>query len=382
MRQWRRWLSGAILAGFALAIVTNRAELAEALREVGGLSAGWIVVLVVLGIAGIVSEGAYASSVTPDLTVGQGVLVQQTTTASNNTVIGSGPVATGLRIAMLRSWSVSDTSIAITVVALNVLSAYKLWIIALLTALVGLGDAVEGVVDRRIFLAIAVVAVVVLTAATLLWWTLLHRPMAVAWLAARVQTVWDRARRRWARLPDAHLPAVVEHARAEAHLLARAHGGRILLTSLADQLIGIARPLAVVRAFGIDAGTLSTSQVLIAYGLVRLAAALTPVPGGIGVTEVGLAALLTRFGGPESTVLAAVITYRALTFALPIVTGGVCFAVWRWQRRRVALATVPDDDHDRAHRRNTRERADGGALSVLVRHTGELHDHDRRGDRP
>lgn len=382
VRQWRRWLSGAILAGFALAIVTHRAELAEALREVGGLSTGWIVVLVLLGVAGIVSEGAYASSVTPELTVGQGVLVQQAATASNNTVIGSGPVATGLRIAMLRSWSVSDTSIAITVVALNVLSAYKLWIVALLTALLGLGGAGEGVVDPRIFLAIAVVAVVVLTASTVLWWTLLHRPMVVAWLAARVQTVWDRVRGRWPRLPDVHLPAVVEHARAEAHLLARAHGGRILVTSLVDQLIGIARPLAVVRAFGIDAGTLSTSQVLIAYGLVRLAAALTPVPGGIGITEVGLAALLTRFGGPEPTVLAAIITYRALTFALPIVTGGVCFAIWRWQRRRAVLATVPADDHDRTHRCDTRERADGGALPVLVRHTGELHDHDRRGDRP
>lgn len=334
VRQWRRWLSGTVLAVFAVAIVTHRAELTEALRQVAGLSIGWVLVLVGLAVAGVVSEGAYAASVTPELTVGRGVMVQQTTTAANNTVIGSGPVATALRITMLRSWSVSDTSIGITVVALSVLAAYKLWIVALLTALLGLGGAAEGVVDRRIFVAITVTAVVVLSVSTVLWWTLLHRPMVLAWLAERVQSLWERARARWARLPGAHLPALVEHARAETHLLARAHGGRIIMTAAVDQLIGIVRPVAVVRAFGVDDATLSTSQILIAYGLVRLAAALTPVPGGIGITEVGLAALLTRFGGPEPTVLAAVITYRALTFVLPIVTGGVCFAIWRRQRRR------------------------------------------------
>jgi len=67
--------------------------------------------------------------------------------------------------------------------------------------------------------------------------------------------------------------------------------------------------------------------------LIRLVVALTPIPGGIGITEFGLAALLTRFGGPETTVLAAVLTYRTLTFVLPIITGGVCFTTWRWQHR-------------------------------------------------
>ncbi|MEX1105478.1 MAG: YbhN family protein [Ilumatobacteraceae bacterium] len=337
-------MSGAILCGFALAIVTHRSELAEAFRQIGGLSAGWVAVLLVLSVAGIASEGLYASSVTPGLTVGHAVMVQQTTTAANNTVIGSGPVSTGLRIAMLRSWSITDTSIAITVVALNVIAAYKLWIVALLMAFLGLGGAASGSIDTRVFAVIAAVAIVVLTASTVLWWTLLHRPIVAAWIAQQAQRGWDRARRRWPRLPDAHLPAIVEHARAEAHVLARLHGGRIVVTSLVDQLIGIARPVAVVRAFGIDASVLSLSQVLIAYGLVRLAVALTPVPGGIGVAEVGLAALLTRLGGPPSTVLAAVLTYRALTFVLPMLTGAVCFTIWRRERRRAITAGPPGSD--------------------------------------
>ena len=102
---------------------------------------------------------------------------------------------------------------------------------------------------------------------------------------------------------------------------------------MVDQAITIAKPLAVVWAFGIGPDEISTWQVLIAYGLVRLVAALTPIPGGIGVIELGLAVLLVRFGGDEAVVLAAVLTYRALTFALPIVTGGFCLLAWRFEHR-------------------------------------------------
>ena len=57
----------------------------------------------------------------------------------------------------------------------------------------------------------------------------------------------------------------------------------------------------------------------------------------MGVTEIGLATLLTRFGGPEAAVLAAVLTYRVLTFVLPIFTGGACLAWWRWHNQSARI---------------------------------------------
>jgi uncharacterized protein (TIRG00374 family) len=46
-----------------------------------------------------------------------------------------------------------------------------------------------------------------------------------------------------------------------------------------------------------------------------------PVPGGLGVTEVGLVTGLTAAGVPSPTAVAAVLTYRLITFWLPPVPG-------------------------------------------------------------
>jgi uncharacterized membrane protein YbhN (UPF0104 family) len=115
--------------------------------------------------------------------------------------------------------------------------------------------------------------------------------------------------------------------------LVRSNGRRIVAAAALEQIVIVITPLAVIRAFGIGPETVSTVQVLIAFGLIRLVAALTPIPGGIGITEVGTATLLIGFGGPETTVLAAVVTFRAITFLLPIFSGGACFALWRWRTR-------------------------------------------------
>jgi uncharacterized membrane protein YbhN (UPF0104 family)/membrane-associated phospholipid phosphatase len=56
-----------------------------------------------------------------------------------------------------------------------------------------------------------------------------------------------------------------------------------------------------------------------------------PVPGGIGVTEAALTGLLTAFGIPATPALAAVIVFRAITFAIPPIFG---FFTLRWLRAK------------------------------------------------
>lgn len=343
MERVRRLLSAAILVLLVGAIVVHRDDLVAASGEFGRLEASWILGLCALMAVGVAVEGLFTSAVTPQLSVRRAILLQQSVTAANNTVVGSGPVATGVRIAMMRSWCISDTSIGVSLVALNVVAAARLWLIALATAVAGLLGADGGVLDRRIHVVVVVVAVVVLSSSAVLWWVLLCHPVAAARLAGVAQRLWNRLGRRWARVPVVDLVDVTERARVEARLLVRLHRWRIVTTTVADQACSVLKPIAVVRAFGIDAATISTWQVVIAYGLVRLVVALTPIPGGIGVTEIGLAALLVRFGGPESTVIAAVLTYRVLTFALPILTGAICFATWRWSQSRSRGSTSGRD---------------------------------------
>jgi len=56
-----------------------------------------------------------------------------------------------------------------------------------------------------------------------------------------------------------------------------------------------------------------------------------PVPGGIGVTEAALTALLTGFGIPSAPALAAALLFRTITFAIPPVFG---YFALRWLRRK------------------------------------------------
>ena len=56
-----------------------------------------------------------------------------------------------------------------------------------------------------------------------------------------------------------------------------------------------------------------------------------PVPGGIGVQEAALTAGLTSFGIPPNAALATVLTFRAITFAIPPIFG---FFTLRWLRAK------------------------------------------------
>jgi putative heme transporter len=333
MRDWRRWASGALLLVFAGALYVHRHEVADAGREMTTLSPGWIAVLGLHAVAFILASGLLARAVSPPLSTRRGVMVQQATLAATNTGIGTGPIALGVRVSMLRSWGFDEVGIGIAVLGVNVVAALKLWVAGLAIALLGLTGVADGVIDRWVFWVVAGVSVGVLGATALVTWLVLRHPTPLRWIADRLDRLIHRAARRSRRLTriadriDLH--HLVERFRVDAAELARMRGGRILAAGAAEQAVLVVLPLAIVRAFGIDAMVITAAQVLIAFVLVRLAASLTAIPGGIGITEIGLTAMLTRFGVADAPALAAVLTFRAVTFLLPIAVGGVCFGIWR-----------------------------------------------------
>jgi uncharacterized protein (TIRG00374 family) len=65
-----------------------------------------------------------------------------------------------------------------------------------------------------------------------------------------------------------------------------------------------------------------------------------PIPGGFGAVEGGLVGMLDLFGvAPGSTVVAAVIVYRAISLWVPAVVGSLAFLSLRRQIGRPAPAT-------------------------------------------
>jgi uncharacterized membrane protein YbhN (UPF0104 family) len=80
--------------------------------------------------------------------------------------------------------------------------------------------------------------------------------------------------------------------------------------------------VATVAAFG---SGLSFPQVGAAYLVAAALGSVAPTPGGLGAFEAALLAALTGYGMPNGRAVAAVLTFRLLTFWLPVLPGWVTF---------------------------------------------------------
>ena len=66
-----------------------------------------------------------------------------------------------------------------------------------------------------------------------------------------------------------------------------------------------------------------------------VATVISITPGGVGVAEVVYTAVYVAVLGSSAhdSVLAGVLLYRTLTYLLPMVTGAICYLIWRIQQR-------------------------------------------------
>ena len=98
--------------------------------------------------------------------------------------------------------------------------------------------------------------------------------------------------------------------------------------------------LLSLRVSGVSADAVTWAEILAAFSFVRLVTALPITPGGIGLVEVGMTGALVLAGGADAAVVAGVLIYRALSYAIQIPIGAACWVVWRaGSRRKAASAT-------------------------------------------
>lgn len=74
-------------------------------------------------------------------------------------------------------------------------------------------------------------------------------------------------------------------------------------------------------------------DLLVAYGLANILAAIPITPGGLGVVEFVLVSMITGFGPTAGQALSGVLAYRAVNFWLPIPFGGLAYASLEFERR-------------------------------------------------
>jgi uncharacterized protein (TIRG00374 family) len=119
----------------------------------------------------------------------------------------------------------------------------------------------------------------------------------------------------------------------------------LVLTAIGGKLLGFAGLLLVLSGLGVHLGV---ATALLVYTLTLMASLVGPLPGGIGVADASLGALLVANGVSAPQAAAAVVAFRLLDLWLPLLAGGMAWSMhWRRTRRNTSAIVDVDADADR-----------------------------------
>jgi uncharacterized membrane protein YbhN (UPF0104 family) len=110
----------------------------------------------------------------------------------------------------------------------------------------------------------------------------------------------------------------------------------LLGTAVLGKLLGCAGLAMVLAGLGVH---LNPATTLLIYTLTIMAALVGPLPGGIGVADASLGALLIANGVPAAAATGAVIAFRLLDLWIPLFVGAVAGA-HQWRRTEPTGATA------------------------------------------
>jgi putative heme transporter len=262
-------------------------------------------------------------SVTPGLSFWHAFVMTQATTAVANTVYGGSAIGIGMTYSMLGKWGYSRSRTTTAVLVSGVWNSFlKLGLPVLALALVLIQGGAGGGRVTAALLGIAGLAAAIVVFALILRSEDQARRFGL--LAGRVASRLLRLVRR----PPVHgweLATVKFRGRTVA--LVEHRWGAVATLSLHLSLYLVL--LASLRAVGVSDQEVGWAEVLAVFAFARLATAIPFTPGGAGVVEAVLIGGLVAAGGDREQVTAAVLVYRALTWALPILVGVVCYLWWR-----------------------------------------------------
>jgi uncharacterized protein (TIRG00374 family) len=112
----------------------------------------------------------------------------------------------------------------------------------------------------------------------------------------------------------------------------------LLGTAVFGKLLGCAALALVLAGLGVH---LDPATMLLVYTLTIMAALVGPLPGGIGVADASLGALLIANGVPGAAAAGAVIAFRLLDLWIPLFVGAIAGA-HHWRRRDPALSPADE----------------------------------------
>jgi len=193
------------------------------------------------------------------------------------------------------------------------------------TGLFGLGYLLQ--LGRIAAAEILLLAGLFLLTAFLLWygWRLVSQPRRSVALLERLAGIWNRlaSRFRWRRLHPEALEARLEAFHAGLVELRNVPRWKFLAATAGRTLLDVASLGACFAAFG---HLIRPDILLLSYGILMVISTMSIIPGGLGLADVSLPVVFSRFGVPGPVALAAGLTYRLLAFWLVRFIG---FTAWQ-----------------------------------------------------
>lgn len=324
-----RLLSAAVVTVMLLAAIRLRGTLADAVGALVSLPLHTIVAIVAcFGVVVVTRALLYRWSL-PGSTLRRGVLLDQVSLAVGNSVPGGGVVSGALRYRIGRSFRHSPDEIAVCLFAVGEAMSIARWLLVVVvlgaSVAIGAGSGFDVAVLGSAALAVAGSAV--------LWFVLSRDTRLSRWSVRVLQRIVDRLAPWIPPLRGVSVAPFAVGVRSGTSWIVSERAGRLLAGAAVVTLGGAAIVTLALQAVG---GTEAPAafDVVRVYLLARLAAGLSPTPGGVGVVEGALGAGLVAAGADPSAAVAAILVYRGLTYVLPIVTGSAAYLLWRrWDHR-------------------------------------------------
>lgn len=243
-----------------------------------------------------------------------------------------GVSAFSARIAVGRSFGHGAPALSVSFLVVSEAVATGLWLLVLVTSLRDIVAGTAGGLEQ----GAAVAAAGSLLVTLLIVWVVTRRSRFTDALLRAATWVQRRVARRWAAAGRLDLHRFVADAQRDAGRVIRARWAGLLAAGIATVLASGLLLTTAVRSLGIDVDAWALWG---GFALATAAIGFSPTPGGVGVAETAMGAMLVAAGAGAPEAIAAVVVHRGFTFVLPTMTGALTFAGWsrqnRWRERPV-----------------------------------------------
>jgi putative heme transporter len=349
---WKRLIQAlislAIVVGIfvgVMPLIADYGDVFETIRDMTSLEIGS---LVLAGLWNLATYWFVLVAALPGLRLREAAVVNQASTAVSNTMPAGGAIGVGVSIAMLTSWGFTVGSIGRSAVVTGIWNNFvKLGMPVIALALL----ALEGGITTTRLMA-AGIGIAILVGAVVLFGLVLKSDRLARTIGTWLGRVIDWFLKLLRRQPTGNWSDRSSAFRTDTIGLLRHRWLWLTIATLVSHISLYLVLLLALRHVGVSQEELSWIAVLAAFSFVRLISALPITPGGVGVVELGYAAVLTIGLDPltSAQVVAAILVFRAVTYILPIPLGLISYFVWRfdshWKMSVDERAVLAGDAYD------------------------------------